>query len=109
MTSAYSTSVLSGIIAHEGSSGRPGDVELVESLVKTYIVKPSCLILLTVSCESESDSPYLHVPVSDCLPADFENQGAARLAQIEDPDGARTIGTLLTRTPHMMLTLKQVF
>lgn len=42
-----------GIIAHEGSSGKPGDVELVESLIKTYVVRPSCLILLTVSCESE--------------------------------------------------------
>jgi hypothetical protein len=51
-----------GIIAHEGSSGKPGDVALVESLVETYITRPSCLILLTVSCESTflllRGSPY---------------------------------------------------
>jgi hypothetical protein len=42
----------SGVIAHEGSNGKSGDVALVESLVETYIIKPSCLILLTVTCES---------------------------------------------------------
>jgi hypothetical protein len=42
-----------GIIATEGPSGRRGDVELVENLVNVYIEKPSCLILLTVSCESK--------------------------------------------------------
>jgi hypothetical protein len=48
----YTDRIHQGIIAHEGSSGKPGDVELVESLVNSYIIKPSCLILLTVSCES---------------------------------------------------------
>jgi hypothetical protein len=82
-----------GIIAHEGSSGKPGDVELVESLVKTYVVRPSCLILLTVSCESMSSSLLAGGVATDITTvADFENQGAFRLAQAEDPEGRRTIG-----------------
>ena len=45
-----------GLIASV-SSGRGGnnDIALVESLVTAYIKKPSCIILLTVACESMSN------------------------------------------------------
>jgi GTP-binding protein EngB required for normal cell division len=68
---------LPGIIASVGQGGNAGDIELVQQLVTSYISKPSCIILLTVACET-----------------DFENQGAHHLAKIYDPDGTRTIGVL---------------
>ncbi|KAJ7651398.1 hypothetical protein FB45DRAFT_1079214, partial [Roridomyces roridus] len=43
----------------------------------SYIEKPSCVILLTVACET-----------------DFENQGAHHLAKQYDPQGKRTVGVL---------------
>ncbi len=42
-----------GLIASTGSAGNDSDINLVKSLVESYICKPSCLILLTVACESE--------------------------------------------------------
>jgi hypothetical protein len=57
------------------SSGQDSDIKLIEGLVSSYISKPSCIILLTVACET-----------------DFENQGAHRLAKEKDPEGRRTIG-----------------
>ncbi|KAH9965472.1 P-loop containing nucleoside triphosphate hydrolase protein [Russula dissimulans] len=57
--------------------GDPNDSRLVERLVKEYICKDSCIILLTIACET-----------------DFENQGAHRLAAEYDPHGLRTIGVL---------------
>ncbi|THH09638.1 hypothetical protein EW145_g1875 [Phellinidium pouzarii] len=57
--------------------GKTSDVTLIEELLVSYIEKPSCLILLTVSCE-----------------ADFEVQGAHQLVKKYDPDGQRTIGVL---------------
>ncbi|KAF9020772.1 hypothetical protein BDZ89DRAFT_261853 [Hymenopellis radicata] len=68
---------LPGLIASTGSAGNDGDINLVKSLVESYISKPSCLILLTVACET-----------------DFENQGAHHLAKMHDPLGKRTIGVL---------------
>lgn len=70
---------LPGLIATVSSSGGGGvnDVDLVESLVTSYIKKPSCIILLTITCET-----------------DFENQGANRLTKLYDPDGKRTVGVL---------------
>lgn len=68
---------LPGLIASVGSSGNEHDINLVKSLVETYISKPSCLILLTVACET-----------------DFENQGAHHLAKMHDAEGKRTIGVL---------------
>jgi GTP-binding protein EngB required for normal cell division len=68
---------LPGIIASVGQGGNTDDIELVQDLVTSYISKPSCIILLTVACET-----------------DFENQGAHHLAKIYDPDGTRTIGVL---------------
>ena len=44
---------LSGLIASVSSGrGSSNDIALVESLVTAYIKKPSCIILLTVACES---------------------------------------------------------
>ncbi|KAJ7580963.1 P-loop containing nucleoside triphosphate hydrolase protein [Mycena floridula] len=62
---------LSGLIA----SGNETDIKLIRSLVASYISKPSCVILLTVACET-----------------DFQNQGAQQLAKEYDPLGKRTIG-----------------
>lgn len=43
-----------GLIASVGSGrGSSNDIALVESLVTSYIKKPSCIILLTVACESK--------------------------------------------------------
>ncbi|KAF8959975.1 P-loop containing nucleoside triphosphate hydrolase protein [Flammula alnicola] len=68
---------LPGLIASVSSNrGSGDDIALVQSLVTTYIKKPSCIILLTVACET-----------------DFENQGAHRLAKQYDPEGKRTIGS----------------
>lgn len=76
---------LPGLIANVRGGGNASDIQLVESLVASYIKKPSCIILLTVACET-----------------DFENQGAHRLAMEHDPQGKRTIGVLTKpdRIPH---------
>ncbi|KAI0925224.1 hypothetical protein AcW1_007088 [Taiwanofungus camphoratus] len=68
---------LPGLIASVGEGGNSGDIDLVKRLVTTYISKPSCIILLTVACET-----------------DFENQAAHHLAKVHDPSGKRTIGVL---------------
>ncbi|CAA7260361.1 unnamed protein product [Cyclocybe aegerita] len=70
---------LPGLIASVSSKSRGGedDIALVERLVTSYIKKPSCIILLTVSCET-----------------DFENQGVHHLAKQFDTEGRRTIGVL---------------
>ncbi|KAI0782953.1 P-loop containing nucleoside triphosphate hydrolase protein [Abortiporus biennis] len=68
---------LPGLIANVAKGGNEGDIELVRNLVTTYIERPSCIILLTVSCET-----------------DLENQGAQGLAKKYDPEGKRTIGVL---------------
>ncbi|KAG9308178.1 P-loop containing nucleoside triphosphate hydrolase protein [Chiua virens] len=68
---------LPGLIASVSRAGDDRDIELVKSLVTSYIERPSCVILLTVACET-----------------DFENQGAHHLAKQYDPDGKRTVGVL---------------
>ncbi|KAF9047683.1 P-loop containing nucleoside triphosphate hydrolase protein [Panaeolus papilionaceus] len=68
---------LPGLIASVSNNGNHSDIELVRRLVANYIKKPSCIILLTVACET-----------------DFENQGAHHLAKEYDPKGKRTIGVL---------------
>ncbi|KIY53536.1 hypothetical protein FISHEDRAFT_33028 [Fistulina hepatica ATCC 64428] len=68
---------LPGIIRTASGTTQTTDIELVENLIRSYIAKPSCVILLTVTCET-----------------DFENQGAHRLAKELDPHGRRTIGVL---------------
>ncbi|KAJ7107917.1 P-loop containing nucleoside triphosphate hydrolase protein [Mycena epipterygia] len=68
---------LPGLIASVSRGGNDRDIAMVESLVTSYISKPSCVILLTVACET-----------------DFENQGAHHLTKKYDPEGKRTIGVL---------------
>ncbi|PVF98611.1 hypothetical protein CPB86DRAFT_784651 [Serendipita vermifera] len=68
---------LPGIIAAVRSGGRDADIAEVKELVLDFIKKPSCLILLVVSCEM-----------------DLENQGAHQLARRVDPQGLRTIPVL---------------
>jgi len=43
---------LPGLIASVGQHGRVDDIELVRGLVVSYIERESCVILLTVACES---------------------------------------------------------
>ncbi|KIM50172.1 hypothetical protein SCLCIDRAFT_34583 [Scleroderma citrinum Foug A] len=43
---------LPGLIASVGQQGRVDDIELVRNLVISYIERDSCVILLTVACES---------------------------------------------------------
>ncbi|KAJ7494128.1 P-loop containing nucleoside triphosphate hydrolase protein [Mycena latifolia] len=77
---------LPGLIASVSSrGGNERDIAMVESLVTSYISKPSCVILLTVACET-----------------DFENQGAHHLTKKYDPEGKRTIGMpfSLCAIPH---------
>jgi len=69
-------------------------MQLIRDLAISYIEKPSCIILLTVSCESTSCFEFIR-PLSDNRnAADFVNQGAHRLAREYDPAGDRTIGML---------------
>ncbi|KAI0333222.1 hypothetical protein GY45DRAFT_1319829 [Cubamyces sp. BRFM 1775] len=68
---------LPGLIASVGSGGSSDDIALVRNLASTCIAKPSCLVLLTVACET-----------------DFQNQGAHQLAKNHDSEGQRTIGVL---------------
>ncbi|KAI1783118.1 P-loop containing nucleoside triphosphate hydrolase protein [Ganoderma leucocontextum] len=68
---------LPGLIASVGTGGNESDIDLVKNLVSMYISRPSCIILLTVACET-----------------DFQNQGAHQLAKKYDPEGSRTIGVL---------------
>ncbi|TCD65552.1 hypothetical protein EIP91_002516 [Steccherinum ochraceum] len=68
---------LPGLVVSVGKGGSERDIELVQNLVVTYISRPSCIILLTLCCETE-----------------LENQGAHRLAKLYDPDGKRTVGVL---------------
>lgn len=68
---------LPGLIANVGANGDKSDIDLIKSFATTYIKKPSCIILLTVTCET-----------------DLQNQGAQELAKEYDPAGKRTIGVL---------------
>ncbi|KAA1470485.1 hypothetical protein DENSPDRAFT_923392 [Dentipellis sp. KUC8613] len=68
---------LPGIIQSVATGGNPEDVELIRELAISYIRKPSCIILLTVACET-----------------DLENQAAYGLASQYDPTHARTVGVL---------------
>ncbi|KAL1714452.1 P-loop containing nucleoside triphosphate hydrolase protein [Schizophyllum commune] len=68
---------LPGLIASVSMDGDAQDIKLVDDLVRSYIMKPSCIILLAVSCET-----------------DFENQKAHQLVHEVDPERARTIGVL---------------
>ncbi|KAF8216858.1 P-loop containing nucleoside triphosphate hydrolase protein [Mycena galopus ATCC 62051] len=55
------------------------DIAMIKSIVTSYISKPSCVILLTVACESEGLDTF------HC---------AYHLTKEYDPEGKRTIGVL---------------
>ncbi|KAI0250048.1 P-loop containing nucleoside triphosphate hydrolase protein [Lactifluus subvellereus] len=59
------------------SGGQDDEMELIRNLAVSYIQQPSCIILLTVACET-----------------DFVNQGAHLLAREHDPSSDRTVGVL---------------
>lgn len=91
---------LPGLIASVGKSGQSNDIDLVKDLVTSYIERPSCVILLTVACESQSAKLSLAYMYTDSYAiADFENQGAHYLAKQFDPEGKRTVGKQLD-TPY---------
>ncbi|KZV76475.1 hypothetical protein PENSPDRAFT_598401 [Peniophora sp. CONT] len=68
---------LPGLIQSAGADGDAADIELVRELVVQYISRPSTIILVTVSCET-----------------DFNNQPGYQLARQCDPKGDRTFGVL---------------
>lgn len=72
--------------------GEPRDSHLVQALAEEHIRKESCIILLTIACESMVTFNYIVWQFSKRMTADFENQMAHRLAAQFDPSGARTIG-----------------
>lgn len=84
-----------GLIVSVSQGSNESDIELVRDLVRTYISRPSCLILLTVTCESKFSCPGRVITALLTPPpcaADFENQGAHHMAKQYDQDGQRTIG-----------------
>lgn len=82
--------IILGIIAQD-EDGYYGDVEIVKGLATNFIKNPSCLILLTITCESKKFDQTLDISDISSL-ADLENQGAGQLAKEFDPDFERTIG-----------------
>jgi hypothetical protein len=68
---------LPGLIRNVGTSGNRDNIQLIEDLAVNYISKPNCIILMTITCET-----------------DFANQGAYSLAREHDPQGLRTVGVL---------------
>ncbi|KAF8504669.1 P-loop containing nucleoside triphosphate hydrolase protein [Russula emetica] len=68
---------LPGLIRNVGTSGNRNNIQLIEDLAATYISKSNCIILMTITCET-----------------DFANQGAYGLACEHDPRGFRTVGVL---------------
>ncbi|KAG9036512.1 hypothetical protein FS837_001657 [Tulasnella sp. UAMH 9824] len=48
---------LPGIIANVGDGGNEADIRLVEELAKSYITKPNCIVLLTLSKHIEGLPP----------------------------------------------------
>ena len=85
---------LPGIIASVQKGEQKRNIELVRNLVSDHIRRPSCIIMLTVSCESMAHflSDWFYYTSLTGFAADFENQGAFELAREFDPDGQRTIG-----------------
>ena len=84
--------IRTGLIVSVSQGSNDSDIELVRDLVTSYIVRPSCLILLTVTCESKFHGGFLGFLALIPHAADFENQGAHHMAKHYDPDGQRTIG-----------------
>ncbi|KAF9230465.1 hypothetical protein BU15DRAFT_83597 [Melanogaster broomeanus] len=74
---------LPGLIMGVGRAGNERDIDLVKLLVTSYIQKESCVILLTVACETN-----------------FENQGAHHLAKMFNPEGKQMV-SVLTKPDHI--------
>ncbi|KAI0002252.1 P-loop containing nucleoside triphosphate hydrolase protein [Russula compacta] len=68
---------LPGLIRTVGTSGDRANIQLIENLATRYISKENCIILVTITCET-----------------DFANQGAYELARTHDLHGRRTVGVL---------------
>jgi GTP-binding protein EngB required for normal cell division len=68
---------LPGLIHNVGTSGNRDNIELIKNLASSYVSKQNCIILMTITCET-----------------DFANQGAYDLARTHDPYGKRTVGVL---------------
>jgi hypothetical protein len=47
-----SNTSIQGLIANTTTGSSGGDIKLIENLIKQYIEKPSCIILLAIACES---------------------------------------------------------
>lgn len=58
---------LPGLIASVSATGNERDIELVRNLVTSYVERESCVVLLTVTCESWS-LIFRAVPVVDQTP-----------------------------------------
>jgi Dynamin central region len=71
--------------------GKEADIEEVKNLVRNVIKRPSCLILLVISCDSKLFLAFLLCHADCYQTADIENQGARRLAKEVDRSGHRTI------------------
>ncbi|KAH9007592.1 P-loop containing nucleoside triphosphate hydrolase protein [Lactarius deliciosus] len=68
---------LPGLIHNVGTSGNRENIGLIKNLASSYVSKKNCIILMTITCET-----------------DFANQGAYDLARTYDPYGRRTVGVL---------------
>ena len=44
--------VFTGLIRNVGTSGNRDNIKLIEDLAASYISKKSCIILVTITCES---------------------------------------------------------
>ena len=72
---------------------------LVENLVQEYIMKESCIVLVTITCESAFFlSGLFNLILIGCLLADFENQPTYAFARQFDPDGSRIVGEDISDT-----------
>jgi hypothetical protein len=59
----FGSDIFIGIIASVRDGGREADIEEVKNLVLNIIQRPSCLVLLVVSCESKCFTAI----ISSCL------------------------------------------
>ncbi len=89
---------LSGIV----QNAEAAVVQLVEDMVKSYIQGTS-LILVTLpmsgACSGPPELPPTVVTEPCYFADDIENQKAARLAKLADPQGLRTIGIISATNP----------
>ena len=82
-----------GSIVRVDQDGKPLDIEM--DFVENCISSPGCLILVTVTCESEFHSTLLASLQLTPHAAKFESKGAHQMAKQYDPNGQRTIGSYI--------------